>query len=731
MAGLDERYITPVGLLEYFVDKETGEPLAGGLISFWQDDNRLYPKTVYELTGAPPNYSYSPLPNPMTLSATGTPMNANGDEVKIYYYPYDQFGNLELYYVTVTDSNGLDQFTRQGQPNISEGNNPANEGELGFNNLISNSQFVDVLFNPSSTLTISYTGSGTKRVNIAPDWQLVISHGGSGSVQVSRESIAGTALNQTNPPYVLSIVPGANITQLRLIQKLEHNPSIWSPVVPGQLGYVNAGILIAQGIGEVKLIYVSEAVGTEQTILTATNNTGAPFYFSDTAQLTVSDNTSNADIGYVNLIIDLPPSGTGIKISSVQFLGIETDEVSIPYQQQPVNRQKDYLFHYYQPFIQNMPIPSYLVGWDFPMNPAQISGNSVNLGAIGANKSAYTWDQTIVFQSANSGVNVNRSTTGRIQLNALADGQIAIIQYLDAVQANKIINSRNAVNIIGGSTIFGGLTGTVSLWVTDDVSLPNVAAGTNNSIVLTLDANGKPATRNGTWTEIPRSDLGDATISLGTTEAEYNLSGWDATNTIVTNQTFFAIVIGFAAMSNGATVELKSVSLCEGEIATPPCPLTVEETLRQCEQYYEKSYKTSDIAGTASTTVNAINRPQITTLPSANKAHFEAGAFSVDFRTLKRSVTPTISIYPGSTNTVGNLDATIKALGATTTTTVSNTLAIAQWTIANLGDKTFTYLPNYGDNANPAIDPLNDAANFFARSWITFHYVADARLGIV
>ena len=39
--------------------------------------------------------------------------------------------------------------------------------------------------------------------------------------------------------------------------------------------------------------------------------------------------------------------------------------------QNSVNRQNDYLFHYYNPLLQYKPIESFLIGWDFPVNPAQ------------------------------------------------------------------------------------------------------------------------------------------------------------------------------------------------------------------------------------------------------------------------------------------------------------------------------------------------------------------------
>jgi len=62
-----------------------------------------------------------------------------------------------------------------------------------------------------------------------------------------------------------------------------------------------------------------------------------------------------------------------------------------------VPRQIDHLFHYYKPLLAYKPIPSALIGWDFPTNPAQF-GVTGSTGAIGANKSAYAWDQTILFQ---------------------------------------------------------------------------------------------------------------------------------------------------------------------------------------------------------------------------------------------------------------------------------------------------------------------------------------------
>lgn len=116
--SLNPNYVLAPSLQEYFVDKDTGLPLAGGQVFFWSDVNRSIPKTVYELSGSPPSYSYTALPNPSTLSGVGTFQDAGGQDILPYWYPYDSDGNVELYFVQVFDSNGNEQFARQAWPNI-------------------------------------------------------------------------------------------------------------------------------------------------------------------------------------------------------------------------------------------------------------------------------------------------------------------------------------------------------------------------------------------------------------------------------------------------------------------------------------------------------------------------------------------------------------------------------------------------------------------------------------
>lgn len=135
---LDSRYILMQDLQEYFVDKDTGLPLSAGRITFYSDINRTVLKNIYQLTGSPPNYTYAPLPNPLILSAVGTPQDASGNDVAVYYFPFDINGNVELYYITAESAGLVSQFTREAWPNLEETSASAED----VKNYVENGQFL-------------------------------------------------------------------------------------------------------------------------------------------------------------------------------------------------------------------------------------------------------------------------------------------------------------------------------------------------------------------------------------------------------------------------------------------------------------------------------------------------------------------------------------------------------------------------------------------------------------
>lgn len=600
---LDSRFVTGTDLEELFRDKDTGEPLAFGTVEFFQDDNRVVPKLVYTLQNAanpptPPNYTYVPLPNPITLSAIGTISDNNGNNVPIYYFPFDgtpvlSTDTIQLYYVVIRNSLGIIQFTREAWPNTTEEDNPIG-AEANLSNQLSNPQFVDINFKYNNPSVIPLTGVATDVIPIAPRWDLVVNHTATTTVTVQRNAIAGSLAYPGNPPYTLTITPGLNIAALSLRQRLDNNPDIFGRAAGGANGFIASSILLAPA-SNITMTY--QPNGQPAQILLAANNLGGVYAeFTNTVQLTPANNPSNGDTGFVDVSIILPIVGA-TTLSNVQIVGVSSNVANVNYDQVTSNREKDQLFNYYNPLLQYKPIQSYLIGWDFPLNPAQFLGSTLAASAAGANTSRYVWDQTIVFQSANNGPAISRPASGALRITATNATQFALIQYLPQSIARELLNNPLSVNVAALTPFAGGLAGTISLWYTTGAALPSTAA--NNSIVATLDANGYPATFNlaggQPWVEVPRSGLGNARFTVANSATtqfnDYGLFGWNANGIAgVNTATFFAIVIGFAQLGAASTIDFGSISLVPGSIPTRPGPEVGGEAERKCMYFYQKSF---------------------------------------------------------------------------------------------------------------------------------------------
>ena len=136
--ALDLRYIPTKYFQEIFLDKDTGCPLSGGVVKFYRDNARTTPKEIFELTGTPPNYTYTPLGTSVTLSSSGTFQDTGGNDITVYLFPYDDSGNIDLYYATVESSGAVIQITREGFPNVA----PAEDEEEDELNYVPNGQFL-------------------------------------------------------------------------------------------------------------------------------------------------------------------------------------------------------------------------------------------------------------------------------------------------------------------------------------------------------------------------------------------------------------------------------------------------------------------------------------------------------------------------------------------------------------------------------------------------------------
>lgn len=220
-------FIVSPELQEPMIDKDTGTVMAGGIVKFFQDNERTELKNVFVQTGAPGSYTYAALPNPMVLTAAGTPADAGGNDAIIYWYPFDENDPdiAQPYYVTVVNANLVPQFTRSNWPYINASEEPNNNSQL-IPNFIANGQFlahnnlVNNLY-PNGNIVAVSTISGTP-TNVGG---IVIAPGGSGgpgnvagwqfqkptdnndtdSIQFVTEVTASGSTLSGNPVYALEL----------------------------------------------------------------------------------------------------------------------------------------------------------------------------------------------------------------------------------------------------------------------------------------------------------------------------------------------------------------------------------------------------------------------------------------------------------------------------------------------------------------------------------------------
>jgi len=735
--ALDEKFIPLTSINEYFVDKDSGLPLANGTLEFYRDTNRNTTKNVYQLVKTGGVYEYTALPNPVNLNAVGTAQNSGGDNVVIFAYPYegnpgDNSTTLDLYYIICKDSAGNVQFTRQAVPYLNESNDPVGDAN-GRDNMLANPQFTRYFLEDDM---VSLTVSGSETVYpIAPDWDLIAN--GTGTVTVERVAVDGNEAIPTSPAYYLKITPNANITQPRLRQRLHKNSGLWS-------GSFLSGFIVAQvesGSNALTMKYQdSSGVLSDETIFSASLTTTWSAY-GGSVDLDDSTNTQSGEDAYVDIVIELPLNNVSY-ITSIQVMPTDRQLVGdvSEYQERSANREQALMGDYYIPKLEYKNVSSLLIGWDFPVNPRQF-GTS---GSVSGGTASYIWDQTILQTSSGLTVNYdeNAKTYGLSLNHQNADKAFALIQYLDNEEAAKVIGTRLSVNI-NGYTIDGGSSAQntevqVKLFANAAANqFPTLATtlfdlADDGTITLTSAASGN------NWYEITRSNLNVAKgtltpLSSNGVISEDNDIGFNnwviEDNTQVSNGVLgFAIAVSFVptASTTDYETQIDSISVTPGDIPTRPAPLSFEQTLKQCEYYWEKSYETGTSVGTASTTANALLRWQSTDIvnPSAVSVHLRASAFGFEYKTVKRA-SPTITLYTpgsggGSNSVFGRIfnGSTVAASG-----NVSN--FSTNWTETGKSTKAVHYLPA---TTNNLISSGSISGNYIYGA-ITFHYRLNARIG--
>jgi len=740
--ALDPHYITDGPLEQIFVDKDSGLPLSGGKLTFYRDVARSTKKTVYQLTGSPPNYQYVELDNPVTLSSVGTPQNNGGDNVVIYYYPYLDDGiTVDLYYVDVESDVGVDQFTREAWPNGVVADQVDGESGAPVQNQVSNPQFTKILINDVPGLTpqtTTYTvSSDTDKVfAFAPDWNFVIS--GTGTVTVQRIAVAGSSTVPTSPPYVIEVQVSSGVTFCYLSQRFNTNSGLWSSTVAKSV-FLSANILARNELGadtSIQMYYHPSSGATPlTTIFDKLIPTGDPYTMytgSSVIAMPLSDDANSGTSGYIDIYISFSPNSK-VQISSVQVVP-SSGVIAAPvfeYDEASANRDQALLGSYYIPRNATSPIPSLLTAWDFPLNPAQFGA----VQTIVTGTPDYVWDQTICNSVAGNVAVARNAITGALQLSpASANDAMYMIQYLTGAQAKEMLYTKLSSNISAYLTASAGVvTVKAQLFVGTAASVVPILPASLGTIAIdgtfTKTASG--------WTEVGRSNLDTARSQVfantPTTSNDIQFSGWEVVDSGSLSDTDkFAMVVTFS-WTTAPVINVVSISLNKGDLPTRPAAMSASDVLSQCQFYYEKSYNQGVNPGIASLPGLLIRQQGANPTSDGTHTDIATRSFGITYDIPKR-VAPTVVLYSPVTGAAATVSYTYSFKGVIETgigypyeqglQTGSNPNIIG-WVQTSNG----MFGVYYFSNSQIVIETVPGVQNGTDETYIRFHYTADCRLG--
>lgn len=739
--ALDERYTLGAPLNQYFVDKDTGEPLATGELRFYRDSSRATQKAVYQLTGAPPNYTYTSVGAIITLSAVGTIQNSGGDNIALYLYPYDANGDLDLYYVECWSEGGVLQWTREAWPNLGAGNDPALDKSL-VPNQVSNPQFTEIFLNESVSTTIT-NASGTNRYPIAPDWDLEISSAASASVVVQRIPLTPAADVPSRAPYALQIDAQAGITECLLVQRKSNNLGLWTSstdrevFLSGSMTATNANA----GSIDIELKY-RESSGvnntTPVTIIDA-SFTDAEYTEATGASVAIPTSTST-DTGrdaYIELYAELPLNSTSI-ITSIQVIPAFAADI-LAYDSRTADRERALMGDFYLPALERRTAKSLLQGWDFPLNPRQFQNTAITSAPT------YIIDQTIA-QSVTAG-GMTYADYEAAGLNLL---QVTSVDATDALFMTQYLSGQDVKSLLGNR-----LSMNISAWAStaDVVARVYLVRGSAAANFPTLPADLGTFAADGTftlveanWSIIARNGLGTPQATLNTQAAATNIadyrndvqfSQWEIVADAELNDTDkFACIVSFEMPTAATVLTVNSISLTQGDIASRPQLQTDDEALKGCQKFYQKSYRDGVLAGTASVPDMIVGRSGTNNNASPNAqgswnlyANHEFAVEMVDV--------PTIAIWDSAATTANSQhsyvnDAGLEAVYAWPGTaarpgqSVAASLTVQIASQANVSTKSFGSFVITIDSDTALGGYLFPAQG----ATVHFHFEADARLGL-
>ena len=507
-------YIACFPLQEYFVNKDTGFPLAGGYVQFFSDPAFTVPKDVFKQSLVNNTWDYTNLGSTLVLSSVGTFIDDTGDDIIPFLYPYDAQGNIEYYFIRVWSGDpniqgSVLQFTRQGwPPSLTQGSSPTDVFESSYN-LFSNPQFSTVNFiNDVGQTYHEINVSGNGSIDVAPGWSL--SYAGSGSLKLSQLEL--TTSETTNPSYALQIESAAGVAPIKLTQRLAYSPRVF------ENNYLSVAVLAKCNSTQsvtVTIDYITSTSNSRQVLngLTLNNNKFSLLAGVSNAPVLIDvTNTNPPATGFVDMVMTVP-SGVIMQLTSVFGCTVQNASSLVTNVQETNAQQTNAKFWYYKPQLEYKPIPSYTLGWNWPINPCQELGTTVAAVSNTPGLSRYVADETIVFQNVNSAFACTFGSSGMIVNNA-ADTSFAIIKYFEGARAQTILSTPLCVQLKAGGAAASAtdVIANVSIYWTADATLPDLKSSNFYSLVSAVNNTTGVATVggggvHGNWTELPRGNL--------------------------------------------------------------------------------------------------------------------------------------------------------------------------------------------------------------------------------
>lgn len=587
-------------------------------------------------------------------------------------------------------------------------------------NQITNPQFINVDFTIQPSVdavnkSLSIKTAGTYQ--IGPDWFLTLT--GSGTATVSQIIYSGdqNTTSDPTPPYSLKINTNGWTTAV-LYQRFNDVGAIWSNT------FISMSILARSDndvASPVTLNYAPSSPGTLVPITSAPLSTGAFQIVQGVIALPTSTNTTLNNLAYVDMQIVIAPTGV-IELSDVQVMGqnslLPTNFVVAP--DETPARQLDHEFHYYANSLITQPKDSLLTGWNFPLNPFQFKTTSVTTISAAC---SYIADQTILYQTVTSSVASGKASfanNSALQIQAVGASNIfALIQYIDPSTIQPYWGS--ILSSLVKAKLISAVSPTIvkfKMRLIYRTSLPSTLSASEP--IASFDTNGDPVFSAG-WTAL--KPLNDPAYVLGSSLDRYSFDSFQMPANSSATMTLGIVVYTTSSMSTVTpdACIFEEISLVPNQFAIESNPKTWDQTLRECQFYFESSYEKGVIPGT----VSSLSQYQVdqTIVFDSGDYNLYAEVFDIQYKNVKRGIPSSITLYSPSSGTSGDIDVGIYKQAVLTE---EQAVVSVNWSPITIGTKSVQYAPTGIGLLVAAPAAITDGASGYAR----FQYLIDSRLGV-